>query len=96
MSNYNINPVSRGLNNFFENLTNSKKPNYIAPNNTYTYQPVPVILNYTTKPLKIPNINYVPPQTNINPLPTVTYTPEILRTSFEPLNPNYNNAYYGK
>lgn len=32
MSNYNINPLRRGVNNFFENLTNSTNPIYIQPN----------------------------------------------------------------
>lgn len=31
MSNYNINPVSRHTNNFFESLSNSTNPTYIQP-----------------------------------------------------------------
>lgn len=47
MNQYNINPASRGVNNFFESLTNSSNPQYIQPINTSppyqmpAYRPVP-------------------------------------------------------
>jgi hypothetical protein len=84
MSNYSINSVSRGVNNFFESLTNSSNPTYIQPINTYT--PSPPSQTYITPPQIFTH----------NPLPIVTYTPKCLRTSFVPLNSNYSNAYYGK
>lgn len=37
--NFNINPVSRGVNNFFESLTNSTNPQYIRPINNYNPTP---------------------------------------------------------
>jgi hypothetical protein len=92
MSQYSINPVSHGLNNFFESLTNSSNPQYIQPINTVSCT-VPHTTAYTP-PHPISYTEYKPIQSQ--PLPTVTYTPSILRNSFEPLNSNYVNAYYGK
>lgn len=91
MSQYNINPVSRGVNNFFEGLTNSTNPQYIQPVSTpqYTAPPQPVYPVYSTP---IPT-SYTP--ISSGPLPTVTYTPGTLRSSFKPLNSNYNSSYYG-
>lgn len=39
MSQYSINPVSRGVNNFFESLTNSSNPSYIQPIQQPVYVP---------------------------------------------------------
>ena len=91
MSQYSINPVSRGLNNFFEGLTNSSNPTYIQPIQQPVYTPPPQPV-YTTSPQP----SYTPYQAiPSGPLPTVTYTPESLRSSFVPLNNNHISSYYG-
>ncbi len=89
---YSINPVSCGLNNFFEGLTNSSNPTYIQPiSNTPTYNPP--TQTYTPSPqVAIPP----PMQSTTYPLPTVTYTPESLRSSYTPLSSNYIDSYYGR
>jgi hypothetical protein len=89
---YCINPVSRGLNNFFENISNSTNPQYIQPTSTPQYVPPPQP-TYTPPP-PIP-VTPLPPS-KIYPLPTVTYTPVSARAYFEPLNSNYTNAHLGK
>ena len=80
MSNYNINPVSRAVNNICESIF-VPNPTYIQPIPTYVPPPTPPTIFYTSP-------SY--------PLPTVTYTPETLRSSFAPLNSNYANTFYGR
>jgi hypothetical protein len=94
MSQYSINPVSRGVNNFFEALfvgTNNAVPQYIQPIQQPIYTPPPQPV-YTPQPYNAPTFTPIPSA----PLPTVTYTPSTLQSSFVPLNSNYNSAYYGR
>jgi len=77
---YSINPVSRGMNNFFENLTNSTNPRYIQPiqQPTYTPPPQPVY----TPPSPISTTPFTPFSTPVYKMPTTIYTPPHLRTYF--------------
>jgi hypothetical protein len=88
-----INPVSRGVNNFFEGLVNSTNPQYIqaSPPPQYTPPPPPAPV-YTPPVYTAPS--YTP--STIYPMPTVTYTPFSARAYFEPLNSSYTNAHLGK
>ena len=91
-NNYSINPASRGVNNFFESLTNSSNPQYITP--IQSYQPPPQPLPTYTAPQPL---TFAPtPTFTTYPAPTVTYTPENLRHMYVPLNSSFNDAYYGK
>ena len=99
MSQYSINPVSRGLNNFFESITNSTNPTYIQPiqQTSYTPQQQPTYTPYHSQ-TTFSSTQYTPIVSQPLPTvtyPTVTYTPELLRSSFIPLNSNYNSSYYG-
>lgn len=90
---YNINPVNRGVNNFFEGLTNSTNPRYIQPIQQFTpQQPQPTYV----PPRPINTAPYVPFVSKIYKQPTTMYTPERLRSHFEPLNPSYNYAFNNK
>lgn len=95
MSNqYSINPVSRGINNFCEALfvgTNNSIPQYIQPIQQPVYTPPPPPVYTQPTPISIPSYTPIPSQ----PLPTVTYTPSVLQSSFVPLNSNYTSSYYG-
>ena len=92
MSNYGINPVSRGVNNFFEGLSNSTNPTYIQP--LPQQQPPCMVQQPTYTPTPI--APFVATSTSTYPVPTTMYTPQSLQSSYYPLNSNYNNAYYGK
>ena len=91
MSNYNINPVSRAVNNICESIF-VPNPTYIQPIPTYVPPPTPEAYFPPPQPLQ-PLTTYTSPS---YPLPTVTYTPETLRSSFAPLNSNYANTFYGR
>jgi len=87
MSQYSIGKIRRGTNNFFESLTNSSNPQYIQPIQQPAPQPVIQPTYVAPQPLTAPNYVGIQHQ----PLPTVTYTPSSLSTSFVPLNSSYNS-----
>jgi hypothetical protein len=85
MSQYNINPINRGVNNFFESLTNSSNPRYIQP----VQQPISQSIQQPVYPQPSPLVYSQYNAVSSGPLPTVTYTPTSLQSSFVPLNSNY-------
>jgi hypothetical protein len=89
---YAIGPARQGVNNICEDIFNGGQQ-YIQPVTTQQQvQQVTQPFFQAPPPLVAPESTPFP----IYKLPTVTYTPETLRTHFEPLNPGYNNSFLGR